>query len=131
MESQILEGYLNSFIFISAYFLEFIGAIVILSAAFHALIQFLKRFFSKDDIKIRIVFASRLALALEFKVGAEILRTVLVRSWEELAHLAAIIVLRAILNIILHLEIDKANVEHIGNPSENKWWSKIKNTKDE
>ena len=45
------------------------------------------------------------ALALTFKMGGEVLRTVVVREWQELGILGAIIVLRAALTIMLHWEI--------------------------
>ena len=126
MENSIVELYFRTFILGTTYFLESIGAIVILASAIHSFIQFAQRFFSKDDIKIRIVFASRLTLALEFKVGAEILRTVLVRSWQELGHLAAIIILRAVLNYILHLEMNHGDRLKMGNPFVPQWWDNIK-----
>ena len=43
-----------------------------------------------------------LALGLEFKLGGEILRTVMVRDWQEIGIVAAIITLRALLNFIIH-----------------------------
>ena len=41
--------------------------------------------------------AQGIALALEFKMGGEVLRTVVVREWSELEFWGAIIVLRAML----------------------------------
>lgn len=49
--------------------------------------------------------AQGIALALEFKLGGEVLRTVIVREWNELAILGAIILLRGALTLILHWEI--------------------------
>lgn len=46
-----------------------------------------------------------IALALEFKMGGEVLRTVVVREWSELGILGAIIVLRAMLTFLIHWEI--------------------------
>ena len=46
------------------------------------------------DPKIRLTLAKGIALALEFKLGGEVLRTVIVREWSELAILGAIILLR-------------------------------------
>ena len=48
---------------------------------------------------------SRIPLALEFKMGGEVLRTVVVREWSELGILGAIIVLRAMLTFLIHWEI--------------------------
>ena len=46
-----------------------------------------------------------IALALEFKMGGEVLRTVVVREWAELGILGAIIVLRGALTFLIHWEI--------------------------
>ena len=54
---------------------------------------------------VRLKLAQGIALALEFKLGGEVLRTVIVREWEELLILGAIIVLRAALTLLIHWEI--------------------------
>ena len=51
----------------------------------------------KRDPHVRLTLAKGIALALEFKLGGEVLRTVIVREWSELAILGAIIVLRGAL----------------------------------
>ena len=50
-------------------------------------------------------FAMGLAAALEFKMAAEILKTVLVRDLNELVVLGAVIVLRALLSLLIHVEM--------------------------
>lgn len=65
---------------------------------------------TKKFYPIKIEFAQSLTLALEFKLGAEILKTVIVRSMDEMYILAAIIVLRAILAFVIHWEM-KADLE--------------------
>jgi uncharacterized membrane protein len=47
-------------------------------------------------------------LALEFQVAADILRTAVAPTWNEIGRLAAIIVLRTVLNFFLRKEIDRA-----------------------
>lgn len=54
---------------------------------------------------IRMDLAQGIALALEFKMGGEVLRTVVVREWGELGILGAIIILRAALTFLIHWEI--------------------------
>ena len=41
-------------------------------------------------------------MGLEFKMGSEILRTVVVREWKEIGIVAGIIALRAALTFLLH-----------------------------
>lgn len=54
---------------------------------------------------VRLDLAEGIALALEFKLGGEVLRTVIVREWSELLILGAIIALRAALTFLIHWEI--------------------------
>ena len=61
-------------------------------------------YFRKDE-HIRLNLAEGIALALEFKLGGEVLRTVIVREWTELLILGAIIVLRGALTLLIHWEI--------------------------
>lgn len=60
----------------------------------------------KEEIRLRL--GRWLALALEFLVAADILRTSVAPTWTEIGQLAAIVVLRTLLNYFLQNEIDKA-----------------------
>jgi uncharacterized membrane protein len=57
---------------------------------------------------VRLQLGRWLALALEFELAADILRTAIAPTWNEIGQLAAIIVLRTALNYFLQREIDKA-----------------------
>jgi len=57
---------------------------------------------------IRLALGRWLALALEFELAADILRTTIAPTWNEIGQLAAIIVLRTVLNFFLQREIDHA-----------------------
>ena len=67
----------------------------------------------KHDSKVRLTLAQGIALALEFKLGGEVLRTVIVREWSEMAILGAIILLRGALTFLIHWEIktEEANLK--------------------
>ena len=60
---------------------------------------------------VRLKLAKGMALCLEFKLGSEILRTVVVRDLSEIAIVGAIIVLRAALTFLLHWEIKNEEAE--------------------
>ena len=69
----------------------------------------------KHDEDTRITLAKGLAMGLEFKLGSEILRTVVVREWKEISIVAGIILLRATLTFLIHWEIkqeEKDALEH-------------------
>lgn len=50
-------------------------------------------------------------MALSFKLGGEILRTVVVRDMSEIMQVGAIIVLRAALTLLIHWEIKNEEKE--------------------
>lgn len=80
--------------------MELIGVCIVLVTGVRSVIGM----FMKDE-HIRLKLAQGLAYALEFKVGGEVLRTVVVHEWSELMILGAIILLRAALTFLIHWEI--------------------------
>ena len=80
--------------------IEFVGIAVIVISMVRGFIGFIK----KDD-HTRIQLAQGIMLGLEFKIGSEVLRSVIVTTWSELGTLAAIILLRSMLTLLLHWEI--------------------------
>ncbi|WP_245994202.1 DUF1622 domain-containing protein [Tengunoibacter tsumagoiensis] len=85
-----------------------------LQAAVNALILFLipkRRAGSMQERQteyIRLQLGRWLALALEFELGADILRTAIAPTWAEIGQLAAIATIRTFLNYFLQKEIDRA-----------------------
>ena len=86
-------------------FIEIIGILVISFVACKAFCQYVLAIFTNQRYHIKIELANALALGLEFKMGAEILKTVLVRNFEEIYILGAIILLRAILSFMIQYEL--------------------------
>lgn len=91
--------------------LELIGVIVIFVGGCKAFYKYVLNLISNKNYAIKLELAQALTLALEFKLGGEILKTVIVKSLEEMYILAAIILLRAILAFVIHWEI-KVEEEH-------------------
>ena len=60
----------------------------------------------KEEVRLRL--GRWLAVALEFELAADILRTAVAPTWNEIGQLAAIVVLRTVLNYFLQHEIDNA-----------------------
>ena len=67
---------------------------------------------STEDIRLRL--GRWLALALEFELGADILRTAIAPSWYDIGQLAAIATIRTLLNYFLQKEIDRAAIRQQG-----------------
>jgi len=60
----------------------------------------------KEDVRLRL--GRWLAVALEFLLAADIVRTAVAPSWEDIGKLAAIATLRTLLNYFLGKEIERA-----------------------
>lgn len=71
---------------------------------------------SQQDAKeaVRLRLGRWLTVALEFELAADILRTAVAPTWNEIGQLAAIVVLRTVLNYFLQQEIDKAELRRAG-----------------
>ena len=106
------ENLLRYIVEFSTLLLEFFGICILVYTAIKSFIFWLKK-----DNSIRLALAQGIALALEFKLGGEVLRTVVVREWAELGILGAIILLRATLTFLIHWEIK--NEEKALAPKEN------------
>ena len=103
MNLHAIEELLSQVILLLVHMLEIFGAIVIAFAGTSVFVHFLRT--SKDGREIRLTFARYLVFGLEFKLAGEILRTVVVRTINEVILLGAIIFLRAVLNLVVHWEI--------------------------
>ena len=94
------ENLLRYIVEFSTQMLEFFGICILMFTGVKSFILWIR----KSDA-IRLELAQGIALALEFKLGGEVLRTVVVRDWAELGILGAIIALRAALTFLIHWEI--------------------------
>ena len=94
------EEFLYELVQVCTMLMELFGICVLVSTA----VKCFYKWFRKDG-GIRLTLAQGIALALEFKMGGEVLRTVVVREWAELGILGAIIVLRGALTFLIHWEI--------------------------
>ena len=92
--------FLTNVVSICTFLLEMVGIVVLMTTAVKCFVKWLRR-----EQHIQLNLAHGIALALTFKMGGEVLRTVVVREWRELGILGAIIVLRAALTVMLHWEI--------------------------
>ena len=84
---------------------EIIGIFVVSWSGIHGFWQYFQNTFMKKQHDLQTNLAKGLAMGLEFKMAAEILKTVLVHSLDELYILGAVILLRALLSLLIHYEI--------------------------
>jgi len=96
----LLEEGLKILVEYSILAFEYIGVIIILVTGIHGVFNYMNR---KPFVRLHL--AKGLATGLEFKLGSEILRTVIVRGMSEMIIVAGIIILRAALTFLIHWEI--------------------------
>lgn len=101
---KILETALQYLVEFAIVIFEFIGVGIIIFAGIKGFINYVRR-----SPEMKIALAQGLAIGLEFKLGSEILKTVIVRDWTEIATVAGIIALRAALTFLIHWEIKEEN----------------------
>ena len=97
---RYMEDLLSGAALICTILMEAFGICVLVYTAVRCFLRWLKK-----DGNFRLELAEGIALALEFKMGGEVLRTVAVREWEELGILGAVIALRGLLTFLIHWEI--------------------------
>ena len=110
----MLEHFIVTWLPEAVSILEIIGIIVIFVGSIKAFVHYVISICTQRRFSIKIELANALALGLEFKMGAEILKTV--REMSEIYILGAIILLRAFLTVLIHFEV-KAEMQH-GDSSE-------------
>ena len=79
---------------------EFVGVAVVMGSIIKGIIDAIKK-----DEHMRLNLVEGIALAMSFKIGGELLRTVIVRTWDEILLLGAVILLRAALTFYIQWEI--------------------------
>lgn len=104
--AAFMEELLNSLVNSAIHLFELVGVIVLIVAGVSGVVNYIRH-----DPMVRLKLAQGMALCLEFKLGSEILRTVVVRDLKEIAIVGAIIALRAALTFLLHWEIKNEKSE--------------------
>jgi len=111
----MLEAIIGIVLPVIIHILELMGVVIICFGAIRSLLTYFKIQFKKNtgrrktdtqgSSNVKIMLGTALELGLEYKMGAEILKTVLIRDLSEIWILAAVIVLRAMLSVLLHFEM--------------------------
>ena len=104
-----MEGILLTIVGYLIILAEACGAFVLSVGVVRALIGYVSSCVFRQDTKhvpqLRISLGQSMVLALEFQVAADILKTGLSPTWEDILLLAATIALRTILNYLLEREL--------------------------
>lgn len=103
---HLIEEAFEQVVLYSIMAMEMAGVLIVLLTAVKCLYGYLR-----GRAHLRIELAEGISLALLFKMGGEVLRTVIVRTWDELAILGAIVVIRGALTFLLHWEVKNEKAE--------------------
>lgn len=103
----ILHNFLIIIVDYAILLFEFMGVFVLIISGIKGAIDY----FQKSPYT-RLNLAKGMAMGLEFKLGGEILRTVVIRTWKEILTVAGIIVLRAGLTLLIHWGIKNEEAQH-------------------
>ena len=98
--------------------LEIIGIFIVCRTCLIGFWKYIKNAFTHETFEIQSNLANGLAMGLEFKMAAEILRTVIVQTMDELIMLGAVILLRSLLSLLIHYEIKRPKQKKTGNESD-------------
>ena len=114
---QSLEDLIRPYVGYLTFGIDIAAGIIIGISAISALIAFLKilrkpiKEQTADKETIRLRLARGMLLALDFEVGSDILKTILVPSVRELTILAVVVGIRIVLSWSLSKEIDRHSAD--------------------
>lgn len=102
------ESALREMVDLMVRLIEACGAVVIMIGAVIAIVKFVIALTQRNInqfSRVRLSLARFLVLGLEFQLAADVLRTAISPSFEEIGKLAAIAAIRTVLNYFLNREI--------------------------
>ena len=105
MTENFLESAIHTVLPYIVNIVEIMGIAVVTWSGFIAFFRYVKDILTQKKGDFMFKFSEGLATALEFKMAAEILKTVLIKEMSELLVLAAIILLRAFLSVLIRFEM--------------------------
>jgi uncharacterized membrane protein len=91
---------------------EFVAVLIIAVGAVEAVFLLVRRFAQPGAAVVRrkeiwVRYAMWMLLALEFELGADIIRSSIAPSWDSVGKLGAIALIRTVLNYFLEKDIEK------------------------
>ena len=100
-----MEELFNKYLPILIHLFELMGILILTLGVFTAFYHYIKKRFFKKDINIKYEFEDVMITTLDFKLAAEILKTVTIKSMDELVILASVFIIRIIMTFVLEKEM--------------------------
>ena len=101
----MVESIIDTILPIIISILEMMGILIITIGSFRAFYHYVRALLTKDAYPVKHQFANSMATGLEFKLAAEILKTVTIKSMDELVILASVFIIRIIMTFVLEKEM--------------------------
>ena len=98
----MVEKILETFVYITAYSMEFIGILIIIFSGLKALILFVKGRFKFNSRLVSLTLAEGMNMSLGFLLAAEITLSIITKTLLNLLVLAGIAAIRVGLTFVLH-----------------------------
>ncbi len=95
----------NKYLPILIHLFELMGILILTLGVFTAFYHYIQKRFFKKDINIKYEFADVMITTLDFKLAAEILKTVIIKNMDELIIIGAVFILRIIMTFVLEREM--------------------------
>ncbi len=102
-----LEEIFTMIVRYSIMLMELIGVTIILATVVQCFVCLVRH----KNRNLKLLLAHGIAFGLEFKLGGEVLRTILARDFQEIGMIACVIALRAALTFLLHWEVKEEREE--------------------
>ena len=101
----MLEDLFDKYLPILIHLFEFMGIFILTVGVFTAFYHYIMiRFFNKN-INVKYEFADVMITTLDFKLAAEILKTVIIKNERELIIIGSVFIIRVIMTFVLEKEI--------------------------
>jgi uncharacterized membrane protein len=119
LQEEPVNDILTSFVSFAVPIIEACGAVIISLEVLRTLARYLIAFFGRRPIhmpELRTRLGQSMVMGLEFQVAADILRTALAPTWNDILLLAALIALRTVLNYLLEHELQVIRARAVPSP---------------
>ena len=100
-----MEELFNKYLPILIHLFELMGILILTLGVFTAFYHYIKKRFFNKKVNIKYEFADVMITTLDFKLAAEILKTVNIKSMDEVVILASVFIIRIIMTFVLEKEM--------------------------
>ncbi|MDU2123495.1 MAG: DUF1622 domain-containing protein [Clostridium celatum] len=95
----------NKYLPILIHLFELMGILILTLGVFTAFYHYIQKIFFKKKVNIKYEFADVMITTLDFKLASEILKTVTIKSMDEVVILASVFIIRIIMTFVLEKEM--------------------------